>query len=132
VLLDTDSLNAVACASVAACVAVDGFGNGFVGRAGTARIGPLTVRGTRVHVPVHCRGTDATVCRITLRLTRRRQKRVVVLGSTQIALAGGRAKAVSVSLNGAGKRLLARHHALAVALTVGQSGHLIFQRALTL
>jgi hypothetical protein len=51
------------------------------------------------------------------------KKKVVVLGSATATLTAGHSKTITVSLNAAGKRLLAKHHQLKAKLTLAQSGH---------
>jgi hypothetical protein len=88
---------------------------------------------------VSCTGAAGSSCTVTLTLSvvqtlvgnkvvavsaskhkPKRTKRTVVLGSTTVKIAAGKTNTVSVSLNGAGKRLLNSRHTLSVKLTVLQ------------
>jgi hypothetical protein len=87
--------------------------------AGTATIGPAKVKGTTVTVNVTCSGGP---CTVTLRLTARdRHHKPVNVGRTTLTLADGQAETVRISLNRAGRHLLAIRHQLKVKLVAVQS-----------
>jgi hypothetical protein len=84
---------------------------------GTAKHGGATVR-----APVTCSSEAAGTCKFTLRLTTPqtvgRHRTTVVVGKTLATLKAGATQTLTVSLNPAGRRLLAKKHRIAVTLTV--------------
>jgi hypothetical protein len=56
---------------------------------------------------------------------KRPKRKKITIGSTKLTLAGGEQRAVSVSLNGPGKRLLAKHKRLTALLTVTTGGTVV-------
>jgi len=96
------------------------------------------VSGTVVTLSVTCAGADRT-CVVTITLTAvvavkasgRTHRRAVVVGSTTLTRRAGQPSTATVSLNRAGKRLLARMHRLTVRLTARQRGATVLTRQLT-
>jgi hypothetical protein len=106
-----------------------GTPGGGAGKAAGSVLAPQKPRasGQRVSETMTCRGTGA--CPVTVKLTvtekvkgkgksHRQKVKTVVLGSKSATIAAGHSETVTVSLNTAGKRLLALHHALAAKLSV--------------
>ena len=103
---------------------------------GNASVGHVTVSGTSASVPVSCSGGSA--CTITLTLSAvetlrhgkvtavaasaKTVRKTVVVGSKKVTVAAGKSETVKLSLNGTGKRLLAKHKPLRTKLTVRASG----------
>jgi hypothetical protein len=104
-----------------------------------AKVAKPTTSGTSAGASVSCAGAAGSSCSVTLTLSvtetlsghkvlavsaskrkPKKTKRTVVLGTTTVKLAAGRTKTVSVSLNGAGKRLLKSRHTLSVKLIASQ------------
>ena len=102
---------------------------------GTATVGHARVNGTTAIVPVSCAGTPGAVCNLTLGMsvteTFRRHRlvavaanlrhKVVGVGSASVTLAAGGSETVRISLNRAGRNLLASRHVLRVTLNVTES-----------
>ncbi|MGO9901880.1 MAG: hypothetical protein ACLP0J_19850 [Solirubrobacteraceae bacterium] len=108
---------------------------------GKATARNFTVRGSSGSVPIRCTGGSRSTCKVTLTLTvtekikggkviavaatnhnsKKTTAKVVVVGTTRFTLAAGQSKTVRVSLNGAGKSLLASYEKLKVELTITQS-----------
>jgi hypothetical protein len=99
-----------------------------------------------VSVPITCTGN--TSCTVSLKLTvtetlrghkvlavsARKAKvthRTVVLGTTSATIAAGRTATVRISLNGAGRRLVAARHKLTAKLTVAQGNRTISTQKVT-
>jgi hypothetical protein len=107
--------------------------------AGHASVGHAKVSGNTATVPVKCSGSSAETCKLTLTLTvtetlrghkviavtARKQpkthKHVVVVGRTRVTLTAGHSRSVGVTLNSAGRKLLATHHTLRVTLHVTET-----------
>jgi hypothetical protein len=107
--------------------------------AGHASVGHANVSGKTATVPVKCSGSSAETCKLTLTLTvtetlrghkviavsaRKRpktHKHVVVVGRTHVTLTAGHSRSVGVTLNSAGRKLLANHHTLGVTLHVTET-----------
>jgi hypothetical protein len=105
----------------------------------SASASTLKVSGSSVIVRVRCVGAAGGACRIALRLTvherlrngrvvavtagasSRSGRRVVVVGAANVTLAAGQTKLVRLTLNGAGKRLLAHRRSLQARLDVSQA-----------
>jgi hypothetical protein len=114
---------------------------------GTATISSTTTSGTNARILVRCAGSAGAVCPLVLTLTvketikrgevvavtakAKQTKKVVVLGTTTIALAAGQSKLVTVSLNAHGKQLLSRRHTLKVKLAIAQSTKTVFSTTIT-
>ena len=141
----------------AAPEAVVSGGTGSTAGAGSA--GPATVDSSRVTVTMTCTPNSAGTgsdCQFVVDLTivehlkggkvvsviARRTKakpkvmtKVVTLGIEHITVAAGAHRTVTLSLNGAGRRLLASRHRLHVKLTIAQSvggaTHVVTGRTLT-
>ncbi len=128
-------------------VAVSDFGK-FVGADRTlttkllppakARVGHAKVSGKTAIVRIACQGPAGSKCQLTLRMsvtetlrghrlvavTARTRHRHVVVGAKRVTLAAGTARAVRISLNRTGRRLLTERHLLKVRLQVTQArGH---------
>jgi hypothetical protein len=104
---------------------------------GTAHVGSVKTSGTSAKVPVSC-AKGGPSCAVTVQITATEKlkgkrvvgvsarkhkkakihKKVVVLGKARVTLAAGQKKTVKVSLNGTGKRLLAKHKRLKTKLKV--------------
>jgi hypothetical protein len=105
-----------------------------------AKVSAAKVAGRRASVGVSCPASDTTGCLLKFKLTvsehlrghrvvavsaaakPRRNRRTIVVGSVSAALKAGQLKVVQVSLNGAGKHLLASHSPLKTRLEVTQQG----------
>jgi hypothetical protein len=116
-----------------------GPGNGHGSADGTVTVGPARVTGGAATVRVACAGTTGAQCRVTLTLSAfellhghrvvavtatgsaHRRHRTVILGTTRATLAAGRSGAETVTLSGAGRRLLAARHRLTAELSVTQT-----------
>ena len=86
---------------------------------GTVTVGHAKAHGTAVAVRLTCAGGS---CRVTLKLTARgRHHSQVSVGSTRVTLTPGQTKVVRVSLNSAGRHLLATRHALRITFRAIQS-----------
>lgn len=57
--------------------------------------------------------------------------KTVLLALAKFTLTGGQTKAVTLSLNGTGSRLLSQRHRLAAELTVEQAGHMVSRRTVS-
>ena len=107
---------------------------------GKASVGHARVSGKTVSVPITCKGD--TSCTVSLKLTvtetfrghklvavsARKAKvthKTVVLGTASATIRAGRTATVRISLNRAGRKLLAARHKVTAKLTVTQriSGH---------
>jgi hypothetical protein len=105
---------------------------------GRASVGHAHVHGTTASVPVSCSGATGATCQVVLRLTvteklrgrklialgaRKRMRihrKVLVVGSTTVTLSAGQTRTVKVTLNRAGRKLLAAAHHVTVTLHVLQ------------
>ena len=82
-------------------------------------MGHAKAYGTNVATKLTCAGGS---CQVTLKLTARgRHHRQVSVGSAGVTLAAGQTEVVRVSLNGAGRHLLATRRALRVTFRAIQS-----------
>jgi CSLREA domain-containing protein len=121
-------------------------GGGFGGAPGTASgvsgpgavsAGAIKSHRAMVSVALTCAGPSGVVCVLKLllsapqggakgsaarRAAHARAPKKVVIGVASVAIDGGAKKVVSVSLNAAGKRMLAKAHSLKATLTVTESG----------
>ena len=89
---------------------------------GTASVGRAKVNGKTIAVRISCAGATGAQCRVTVKLTTRgRHHNVVKVGTASVTLTGGQARTVRITLNRAGRNLLAARHALKVKLTATQS-----------
>jgi hypothetical protein len=104
---------------------------------GSGSAGKASVKGTTVSIRLTCKGATGASCRFTLRLTvtekfrgrkliaitsRKKVRKVIVtVGRATATLSAGQTKVVKVSLNGTGKRLLAKRHHLNATLRVTQA-----------
>lgn len=101
-----------------------------------ASIGTAKVSGTSVHVAVSCPAASSASCTVKVVLViteklsgskgvglsaRKRTTRKVTLGTASATLQPGTHSQLTVSLNGAGRRLLAARHTLEVDLSVTQN-----------
>ena len=107
---------------------------------GRTTVGSIRTSGTTVRLRVSCAGPTTSSCVVSLTLTAtetlrgtkvvaigaskagssKLRHKTIVLGSVRVSVAGGKSSAARLSLNRAGKRLLAQHHTLAVRLTLTQ------------
>lgn len=114
-------------------------------------VGRFTVSGTTAAVTLTCHGASGQSCAVHLVLAvtetikggkvtevvalatkgAAAKRKTVSLGSSGVTLAAGQRRTVSVSLNGAGKALLAKRHTLHVGLTIGLPGKLVLSRTVT-
>jgi hypothetical protein len=108
------------------------------GGSGTPSVGQTGTSGTSASVTVGCSGAVGS-CAVTVTLTvvetlkggkviaiiakkPKTTKHTVVLGSVSVTVPAGHSTTVKISLNGARKQLLAKHHTLAAKLTLTQTG----------
>jgi hypothetical protein len=114
---------------------------------GSTVFGTAVVSGTSVAVMITCNGPANATCNDVVQLSIvetlkggklvaisphvKTKKKVVVLGSVSVTLTGGQTKTVTISLNGAGKSLLAKRHTLKVTLTIKQSGKTVTTKTVT-
>jgi hypothetical protein len=114
-------------------------------------VGRVTLSGATATVALTCHGASGQSCAVHLALSvietikggkvtevaalatkgATAKRKTVSLGSCGVTLAAGQSRAVLVSLNGAGKALLAKRHTLHAGLTVGLPGTLVLGRTLT-
>jgi hypothetical protein len=105
---------------------------------GRASVGHAHVSGNTARVPVTCTGAIGATCQLVLRLTvteqlrgrkliaftagkQRTRRQVLVVGTTTLTLNAGTAHTISISLNRAGRTLLAAHRHLKATLRVSQA-----------
>ena len=102
---------------------------------GTATVGRARVTGTTAALHVTCTGAPGAHCKLSLGMTvtetlrghrvigvaPRLRHTVVGVGSAAVTLTAGNAKAVRISLNGLGRKLLATRHVLKVNLVVTEA-----------
>jgi PKD repeat protein len=115
-----------------------GFSSG--GSSAVALVGPVTSRAGVVLVPLRCTATAGSCSQVTVRMTILEQlhkgrvvaltagrgsttKTTVLIGSATITLGAGQTKTLEVSLNPAGRKLLAQHKKLPAEVTIASSGH---------
>ncbi|HEX4187006.1 MAG TPA: hypothetical protein VHY83_03820 [Solirubrobacteraceae bacterium] len=105
---------------------------------GRTTVGRATLSGTTASVRISCTGSSGATCELPLRLTvtekfkgrrlialtaRRHattHRRVLAVGSTTVTLSAGQTQTVRVTLNSAGRKLLARRRHLNATLRVVQ------------
>jgi hypothetical protein len=122
-----------------------GSSAGVGGVAGVASTSSPRVSGSKVALIVSCAGSAGNSCTIDLTLSvtetmkdgkpiglsartgvrLKTSTRTIVVGRTTVTLTGGHSETVQLTLNGAGRRLLAGHHRLSVELTATQHGSAI-------
>ena len=106
----------------------------------TATTGIIKVSGTTVAVPITCHGAAGQSCIVVLKLSvletlkngkitgiaakakPKIKKKTVTIGTAKQTIPAGQTATVEVSLNAAGKRLLARLHTLHTRLTITVNG----------
>jgi hypothetical protein len=107
---------------------------------GHAKVTSAKVSGSSASVRISCTGAAGTTCRLTLKLTvtetfkghkliaisakskkQRKTHKVVQVGTATVTLKAGQSQTVKISLNGAGKALLASHHGLKATLRITQA-----------
>jgi hypothetical protein len=125
--------------------ASSGPGGGGGPGSGHTSLSHITVSGNTVAILLHCIGASSTTCAIKLLLSisetfrghkliavgarskgrAKTTRKRVTLGVLTLTLHGGQSRTARVSLNAAGKRLLAQRRKLNVSLRVSQtrSGH---------
>jgi hypothetical protein len=87
--------------------------------AAVAYAGHAKIRGTTAAIKVTCTGAP---CELTLKLTARgRHHKRVTIGTAHVTLAAGSTETVRISLNRAGRHLLAIRHHLKPKLTVSET-----------
>jgi len=91
---------------------------GLVAAVGETGVGRARVSGARVSVPLRCSSRAAAGCRVLLRLTASSGRRSITLASVRVHLGRGQRRTVTLTLNKAGRRLLARRRPLRARLTV--------------
>ena len=100
----------------------------------SAVVGRVAVAAQRATVPISCRGSPGSTCTLKLALTvaetvqggkviainasGKAKKRSVVLGTATATLLAGQSRTITVALNRAGKRLVAKWHRLRIKLTI--------------
>ena len=103
----------------------------------TAKAGRAKVKGTTARVRVSCKGDSGATCSVALKMTvvehlrghkvlnvtaaAKKRKQTVTVGSAHAKLAAGTSRTVAISLNGKGKKLLARFHRITATLKITQS-----------
>lgn len=105
--------------------------------AGQVSASAIESRGATVLVALTCAGPSDVTCVLKVLLSasggggkdsaaqvnaRTKARRKVIVGVASVRIEGGAKKTVSVSLNAAGKKMLARAHSLEATLTVIESG----------
>jgi hypothetical protein len=89
---------------------------------GTAMVGRARVSGKTVAVRITCTGASGAQCQLTLKLTARgRHHKLVRIGATSVTLTAGQTATVRISLNPAGRHLLATRHTLKAKLVVDEA-----------
>ena len=100
------------------------------GGLGKASVGKITISGTTAKVRITCTGETGKRCPVTLRMSTKTKKKVVV-GKSAKTIAAGHKVAVRISLNADGKRLLAKLHKMRVSLVVREKTTKIATRKLS-
>jgi hypothetical protein len=102
---------------------------------GTVTVGHARVSGKTALVRIACSGASGAQCQLTLNMSVREtfrdhklvavaarvRHKVVGVGSAHVTLTAGGSETVRISLNSAGKNLLASRHILPVRLKVAES-----------
>jgi CSLREA domain-containing protein len=114
-----------------------GSSSGGGSRAGQVSAGAIKSHGATVLVALTCAGPSDVTCVLKLLLSasegggkgsaahvtaRRKASRKAIVGVVSVTIEGGAKKTVSVSLNAAGKKMLAKARSLKATLTVIESG----------
>ena len=122
---------------------------------GRASVKRITTSGATISVRVSCSGT--TSCKIKLTGTvletirgakviavaastktkikskkKKTTKKTITIASKTTTIPAGATKTIKLTLNAAGKKLLARHHPLKAKLTITQSGKTLAHKTITL
>jgi hypothetical protein len=117
---------------------------------GRASVKHITTSGATVSVRVRCKGS--TACQIKLTGTvletirggkviavaaskttkKKTTKKTITIASKTATIPAGATKTIKLTLNGAGKRLLAKHHPLKAKLTVTQARKTLTHKTITL
>lgn len=112
----------------------NGAGSGSGGGSTTTPATPkasvtrIAVAGTTASVGLKCSGGGICKLKLTLSIVEKVMKKktkTVTLGSASVSLAVGKTKTVELSLNGTGKKLLARDKRLKVKLAVTQGSKVV-------
>jgi hypothetical protein len=116
---------------------------------GTGKAVKASTSGTTASETVRCAGATGQSCKLTVTLSvvetvrggtvvgvaarvgKKTKKKTVVIGSKTVTVGAGKSKAVKITLNAAGKKLLQKRGKLVVSLTVRQSGRSIRSQKLT-
>jgi hypothetical protein len=100
---------------------------------GTVTVGRAKVTGNTARVSVACAGAVGAQCAVSLNMSvtetlhghkliaRHARHKVIGVGSAAVTLTAGNSATVRISLNGAGRKLLAAHHVLKVKLVVTEA-----------
>ena len=102
---------------------------------GTATVGHAKVTGSTAAVRITCSGAPGAQCNLSLRMTvtetlrghrliavaARVRHKLVSVGAASVTLSAGSTETVRISLNRAGRSLLASRHVLKVALVVNEA-----------
>lgn len=115
---------------------------------GTPSFTHVKTKGDAASLTIACAGAAASTCADTLTLSvletlrsgkliavaAAAKKRTVTLGHASVTLTGGQTKTLTISLDAAGRALLARRHSLHVELTISQTsaGKTTVMKTLTL
>jgi hypothetical protein len=143
------TLTAIACVSADECTAIDATGHETTARAttpGRATVEHISTSGATISVRVSCTGNTSCNIKLTASVleTIRRGKVIAVAASTKTTkktitivsktatIPARSTKTIKLTLNRAGKQLLAEHHPLKAKLTVTQSRKTVTSRTITL
>jgi hypothetical protein len=105
----------------------------------------VSAAGVIASVPVSCSGARSCTITVTLSVletlhhgkvtalaaSAKTTKKTVVVGSETVTIAAGKSRTVRISLNGSGKRLLAKHNPLKAKLAVTASGKKVSSSTIT-
>ena len=112
--------------------------------------GPIASKSGVLSVPLRCAATSGSCAPVTVQLTIVEQlrngrvtaiaatkkgkttKQTVVIGSATITLSAGQSKTVKISLNAAGKKLLAQQKKLVVQVQIVSEGHTLKTQAVSI
>lgn len=113
---------------------------------GTLAVGPIKATGPKIRITIGCIGVQGSRCTATLALTatetihagkvvavtavKRPKRKTLSLGRTSVTINAGSSESVTLSLNGAGKRLLATRHRLPAELTITEANRTLDRRVI--
>jgi hypothetical protein len=111
---------------------------------GTLAVGPIKATGSRIRITIGCTGDPGSRCTATLALTatetiragkvvaltaaKRARRTKLSLGRMSVTINAGSHESVTLSLNSAGKRLLATRHRLPATLTITEANRTLDRR----